>query len=167
MTVLGSTTRDVINSRLPDHRNHWPSDLELVIINEYNLSDPTQAFDFAFIYGTAVAAGVYRQVTERNLPQELRVTLKRDKNLWFLNQTWFILASPHGQEDDEATRNLLGVIGPRKDYNFETMTNEFTSSGLIIEVGCRHEYETKKLGNCYHGGTCIRCGHEWKVDSSG
>ena len=30
---------------------------------------------------------------------------------------------------------------------------------------CVHEYESKKLGNCYHGYTCRHCDFNYSIDS--
>ncbi len=30
---------------------------------------------------------------------------------------------------------------------------------------CKHEYDYKKLGNCYHGYTCKHCGDRYEIDS--
>lgn len=36
-----------------------------------------------------------------------------------------------------------------------------------FKAGCDHEYESEKLGNCYHRYTCKKCGHSYTIDSSG
>jgi len=39
--------------------------------------------------------------------------------------------------------------------------------GKIVEisVGCKHEMQTSKLGNCYYKYTCSLCGFNYSVDS--
>lgn len=32
-------------------------------------------------------------------------------------------------------------------------------------TACKHEYEYKSLGRCYHGYTCKHCGYGYTIDS--
>jgi hypothetical protein len=40
-----------------------------------------------------------------------------------------------------------------------------TRPAIVAVIGCDHDYDSVKLGNCWHGSKCKKCGHYYEVDS--
>lgn len=148
------------------HRNAWP-DVPIVKIETYDLSEAAQAYTFGSELGYAHGTGALRQPRADNLPRDVREVLQKYDMEFYLNETWWNLMRQYGEHKDSGVQNLRAIFPARRSYNFETKRQEFTSPGVVVILGCKHEYKATARGNCWQESTCQLCGHTFEIDSSG
>lgn len=144
--------------------NFWPDKFEVVSVREIDMTDPVEAFDFGYLRG---ANQGMRQVDAKNLPPQAAGWLGNHRMLYHLVNVFFAESTAPGQADTRSKRNIFALFDPKKSWNYERQGYTFESPALIIELGCAHDLETTRTGNCYRAARCTRCGYEYEVDSSG
>jgi hypothetical protein len=166
------------------HWNVWPSKAEIVSITVYDMTDPMKAFTLGGLIGHAkvmrqiyysefsYAKAGYDNEGDGASLVEVRQMMPRFRQRVNMNdQTLihvdFILAGARGQEDDPVKRNILAIFPPHRHYNNVLQRMEFESHGLVVEIGCRHDYSDAGSNHQrgYHKGRCKRCGHTYMCDS--
>jgi hypothetical protein len=174
-----TTTEELIRNRIDSATtstnkwNSWPDQLEIVRIEEVDVRDPYAAYTMGY---TMAKAPAMRQIDEKNIPMEIRTALRKKlaggwiDRLYRLETAHFGLATPVGQVDPAETRNIVIIFEPRKKYIYGKNgpgSYEFETAGVIVEVGCKHEYDDAGSNHRrgYHKGRCTRCGHAFMCDS--
>ena len=154
------TDRELITKRIDEATtdnnkwNHWPDKMEIVDVMRYDLNVAKLAFYAGQLVGRA-SYGAHRQILPANVPRV--VGIRPDH--WML-QTNFTLAEPRGQGDDSFRRNLFAIFEELPD-----MRKYDNRNIVVVEIGCKHDYEVKTPYNCYREGKCKKCGHTWACDS--
>lgn len=164
--------------------NSWPSLAEIVRLTLYDQVDPVAMHELGYLQGTA---DVMRQIrySEFNHTKvgydnegdgaslvDVRQQMPRlGYRVGFTDQTLihvdFTLAGARGQEDDPVKRNILAIFPAHKDYDSVFKRSRWATHGLVVEIGCRHEYDDVGSNHQrgYHKGVCRRCSHRWMCDS--
>lgn len=148
--------------------NAWPS----LPIKSVDLVDPTNPYavlDFGKRIGSATKM---RQVFNRLIPTSVPLyglRVAREGN--GTTNVLFTLADARGQEDAEATRDVLALIDFRTHWRSSNPTTgdrggyELVDPAVVVRLGCDHQYREIAKGNCYTRQRCTLCGHTWAVDS--
>ena len=162
--------------------NSWPDKLEVVGFKVYDHQDPGDMYHMGYLLG---AAQEYRQIrwTEfdyqhagydnedkplveirRHLPQPAYGQGYTKSSLVYV---WFGLAAARGQQDDGGKRNIQAIFEPQKRYNSLFKRQEIVTHGLVVEIGCKHDYSDSGSNHQrgLHRGRCKRCGHTYLCDS--
>lgn len=94
-----------------------------------------------------------------SLPDEAKEALLMNSRLHTLSSSYTaMIAYPEiGGQSGGGGKNLSIIVLPYWG----------DPDGTIIEisVGCKHEMQTTRLGNCYYKYTCSLCGFNYSVDS--
>ena len=161
--------------------NTWPDLMEIIGFKVYDRFDPHDMHDLGYLVGNAK---VHRQVSykvfgiqEAGYDNEAKPLVEIRRHLppqyyghytdsSFINVRFGFLG-PHGQEDDITKRNIHAIFDATTKYNSLLQRNEFISHGLVVTIGCKHEYSDagSNHNRGYHKGLCTRCGHKFMIDS--
>ena len=162
--------------------NGWPSAMEVVGFRVYDRFDPHDMHELGYLVGTSK---VTRQVSykvfdyktagydnEAKPMVEIRRHLPPQSYGHYTDSSHinvrFGFLGPHGQEDDITRRNIYAIFDATTKYNSLLQRNELMSHGLVVTIGCKHDYSDagSNHNRGYHKGECKRCGHRFMVDSS-
>ena len=185
MTIAIMRDDELLKQRLDDATsqdnkwNGWPDLLEIVSYEVYDPTDPRDMHTLGWLVGNA---NVRRQVAYKQFPAggysgdpmfEVKIRLPKPENDWqryndsSLISVSFGFCTPHGQEDDITKRNINAIFDVHTKYSSLFKRNEFTSHGLVVTIGCKHEYSD--AGSNHQPrlpqGPVPRCGHRYMVDS--
>lgn len=156
-----------------DHHSHWNAWTDLPV-KDITRVDPTDAYavlDFGKKFG---GADKMRQVYNRLIPADVPLYSAygpKTRDGHGTTNVHFALAPARGQEDHDATRDVLALIDfpvkwrPSNPTTGDRGGYELVHPAVIIRLGCDHDYLEIASGNCYTRQRCTKCGHIWAVDS--
>lgn len=167
--------QELIESRLDQHRNVFPQNLEVVRL--WHPRSAKEFHDLGYLVGTApVIRGSVRPDT---IPVEITKEYRRlwkktgtssfgERGLQWLTIYW-TLETPRGQEYNSTKANLVGVIDSKWGWDWNSKSGRggyvLDHPGLEFEIGCKHVFVHKQLGRCYNEGRCAKCDYYYRVDS--
>ena len=188
MTIAIIRDDELLKRRLDDatssdnKRNGWPDLMEVVGFKVYDRFDPHDMHTLGYLVGNSK---VHRQISYKvfnyqnagydNDDKPLAEIRRHLPPLYYGHYTdssfinvQFGFLGPHGQEDDINLRNIHAIFDATRKYNSLLQRNEFVSHGLVVTIGCKHDYDDagSNHNRGYHKGRCKRCSHTYMVDSS-
>lgn len=139
--------------------DYWPPG-EIVKVEVVSPGKPYFKMDSlwgAMNYGIALGEGDKRKYASTDLPDEVSSVAAE-----FMRgpYTFSWSAAPPPGQASTGTPNMLGYLWPRF-WGYDDQN----ARGLIVEVGCAHDYKIHNRRNCYREGTCNKCGYHWVCDS--
>jgi hypothetical protein len=187
-----TTYREALRERLAEatthdnKQNYWPNKLEVVRLQVLDHRSPEDMYEAGYLMSRSLVDGCSRGIyasefshkvagydnedrplveVRRLLPPDPYGHQRRDTSLIHV---YFALAGARGQEDDAERRNIYALFPPPNKYVHVHKEMRFVGHGLIVEIGCKHEYSDAGSDHTrgYHIGECKRCGHKYMIDSS-
>jgi hypothetical protein len=137
--------------------NAWPDIGEIVEVIRPDGS-PKDCYDLGV--GIGLCSGV-RAIRMAEIPTDILMMLPPQEHPQQLIHVHYKFESPRGNAANRGPRNVEIYFPPRWKAGYA----EFT--GLIVQVGCQHQFKGSLLGNCWRGAECSRCGQYYEIDSSG
>jgi hypothetical protein len=166
-----------------DKYRAWPDQLEVVEIKLYDQFDPHAMYAIGQLVGRSMSRRVPYEVfshkragydNEDNNLAKIRQALPRSPSGdgYYTDSTLiefhFSFVGALGQQDDLAKRNIKAAVAPPTRWMNRFDRAEFTSHGLVVTIGCKHDYDDAGSNHQrgYHKGRCRKCGHTFMRDSS-